>query len=102
MKSILYLISLFAIIACSTNAGSGSEKSKIDNEMYDIVKAVDKASQKWIDTPGVIAVSQGEHEGKPCILILSSLKKAEAQEVFPSSLEGHPVIVRYSDDVVPQ
>ena len=59
-----------------------------------IEQVQEKHTDRWMAIPGVQGTAIGMSEGKPCILILSSVKPETLQDKIPSTVGGYPVIVR--------
>ena len=48
----------------------------------------------WMQIPGVVGTAIGLHEGRPCILIMTSVDPDQIRPEIPLSIEGYPVIIR--------
>ena len=59
-----------------------------------IEQVQEKHTEQWMAIPGVQGTAIGMSEGKPCILILSSVKPGALQDKIPSQVEGYPVVIR--------
>ena len=59
-----------------------------------IEQVQEKHTDEWMAIPGVQGTAIGMSDGKPCILILSSVKPETLQDKIPSQVEGYPVIIR--------
>ena len=59
-----------------------------------IEQVQEKHTDEWMAIPGVQGTAIGMSEGKPRILILSSVSPETLQDKIPSQVEGYPVIVR--------
>ena len=59
-----------------------------------IEQVQEKHTDQWMAIPGVQGTAIGLSEGKPCIVILSSVKSETLQDKIPSQVEGYPVIIR--------
>ena len=59
-----------------------------------IEQVQEKHTDIWMAIPGVQGTAIGIAEGKPCILILSSVKPETLQDRIPSQVEGYSVIIR--------
>ncbi len=51
-------------------------------------------SGQWMKIAGVVGTAIGEYQGKPCILILTSVSDQEVQPHFPAEIEGFLVIIQ--------
>ena len=47
----------------------------------------------WMDIPGVEGTAIGQSDGKPCILILCSVKPEKIGRQIPTNVEGFPVVL---------
>jgi len=47
-----------------------------------------------MSTPGVVGTAIGEHDGKPCIVVMVVQKTADSVKKIPSTLEGFPVVIK--------
>jgi len=45
----------------------------------------------WMQIPGVVGTAIGLHEGKPCILIMTSIDPDKLEPQIPDSIEGYHV-----------
>ena len=61
-----------------------------------IEQVQEKHTDEWMAIPGVQGTAIGMSEGKPCILILSSVSPETLHDKIPSIVEGYSVIVRES------
>lgn len=43
--------------------------------------------------PGVVGTAIGLHEGKPCILVMTSVEAEKVRPQIPLNIEGYPVII---------
>ena len=59
-----------------------------------IEQVQEKHTDQWMAIPGVQGTAIGIAEGKPCILILSSVKPETLRDKIPSRVEGYSVIIR--------
>ena len=59
-----------------------------------IEEVIKDKTYEWIAIPGVEGTAIGLSEGKPCILIMSSVKPETLLDKIPSTVEGYPVVVR--------
>ena len=59
-----------------------------------IEQVQEKHTDKWMAIPGVQGTAIGMSEGKPCILILSSVKAENLRDKIPSTVESYPVIIK--------
>lgn len=63
-----------------------------------IARALESA-REWIRQEGVVAVGQGEEEGRPTIDVWVGSPGLEGR--FPEELDGFRVRVRYSGEISP-
>ena len=54
--------------------------------------------QRIVSLPGVVGVSEGESDGRPCITVYVAERTAAVVGQIPSDLEGWPVVVRESGE----
>ena len=59
----------------------------------DVRSALERA-RAWMDAPDVVAVGQGEEDGRPVVSVY--VTRSEAAARFPAELDGVPVVVRDS------
>ncbi len=59
-----------------------------------ITQVQEKHTDKWMAIPGVQGTAIGMSDGKPCILILSSVKPETLRDKIPSQVEGYSVVIR--------
>lgn len=59
-------------------------------------KVLEKAQQSWMDTEGVVAVSQGKKEQETCIDVYITGYSTIIKEKIPSQYKGYPVVFRES------
>lgn len=51
--------------------------------------------------PGVVGVGEGQHEGKPCVIVFVERKTAALSAKLPMKLDGYPVIIQEVGKVKP-
>ena len=51
-------------------------------------------TDQWMAIQGVEGTAIGLFNGKPCIRIFTSLKPQQLQDKIPSTIEGHPVMIK--------
>jgi hypothetical protein len=49
----------------------------------------------WMAVPGVVGTAIGQHQGRPCILVLTDSDVEQVRQRIPPMVEGHPVVVQY-------
>jgi len=81
---------------CSSVADSSIPGKGRSMPEQTIEQVQEKHTDRWMAIPGVQGTAIGMSEGKPCILILSSVKPETLQDKIPSTVAGYPVIVRES------
>ena len=50
-------------------------------------------TDEWMRIPGVVGTGVGLHEGRPCILIMTSADPGQIDANIPQIVEGYPVII---------
>ena len=63
-----------------------------------IKEVLKKHADGLMEVPGVVAVGEGEWQGKPCIRVLVSNPKSHALGRIPSTIEDYPVLVEESGE----
>jgi hypothetical protein len=61
--------------------------------MKSIESVLEENTGRLMSIKGIIGVSVGEFDGKPCIRVFVSRGMSEPGNRIPSSLEGYPVLV---------
>ena len=60
-------------------------------------KAVERVlaqhTDRWMQIPGVVGTAMSLHEGKPCILIMTSVDPDQIESRIPLNIQGYPVII---------
>lgn len=57
--------------------------------------AVQFKHQSWLmQLPGVVGVGTGQHQGRPCLILLVTHATAALSEQLPSSLDGYELRVQ--------
>ncbi|MBN1973030.1 MAG: hypothetical protein JW787_05290 [Sedimentisphaerales bacterium] len=51
-------------------------------------------TDEWMVIPGVEGTAIGQKQGKPCIIIFSSIAPKKLKNLIPSIIEGYPIIIR--------
>jgi hypothetical protein len=69
--------------------------------MRKVLAVKEKHESRWMETPGVVGVAVGQHNGKPCITILISGSTPQT-DALPASVDGVPVIVERSGPIQAQ
>ena len=59
-----------------------------------IEQVQEEHTDEWMAIAGVQGTAIGLSEGKPCILILSSVKPETLQDKIPSTVQGYPVVIK--------
>ena len=78
--------------ACCTDPSDPGKGQSMSEQTIEQVQ--EKHTDEWMAIPGVQGTAIGMSEGKPCILILSSVSPETLQDKIPSQVEGYPVIIR--------
>lgn len=63
------------------------------------ISVIDEASNEWINLDGVEGIAEGDWEGKPCIMVLTSKDSSQIAALIPKSFKGYPVIIEYSGKI---
>lgn len=67
------------------------------------IKTIEQVQQdhtdEWMGIPGVVGTAIGQHQGQPCILILTSDENEQIRQRIPDNIEGYPVIVQYAGEI---
>ena len=96
--TVLLNIGVWAGAAFLVGCGSctdASEPGKGQSMPEQTIEQVqEKHTAKWMAIPGIQGTAIGMSEGKPCILILSSVKPETLRDKIPSQVEGYPVVIR--------
>ena len=58
-----------------------------------IQEALEEHTAEWMAIPGVVGTAIGLFEGQPCIKVFVAEKTDELAARFPSTLDGHRVIL---------
>jgi len=58
-----------------------------------IEQVLKEKTDQWMALPGVEGTAIGLFEGKPCIMILSSVDPQQLRAEIPESLEGYHVVI---------
>ena len=84
-----------SILAGCCSCADPSDPGKGQSMPQQTIEQVqEEHTDEWMAIPGVQGTAIGMSEGKPCILILSSVKSETLQDKIPSTVQGYPVIVR--------
>ena len=99
-RIIIVLLNMGVLAGASMLAGCGSYADPSDPGQgqsmpeQTIEQVQEEHTDEWMAIPGVQGTAIGMSEGKPCILILSSVKPETVQDKIPSTVQGYPVVVR--------
>ncbi|HEU0302750.1 MAG TPA: hypothetical protein VFR37_25030 [Longimicrobium sp.] len=66
-----------------------------------IEEAFDEHHDRIISIPGVTGIGLGESAGRPAVVILVDRLTPEVRERLPRTLNGFPVVVEESGEIVP-
>ena len=66
----------------------------------DIPAVLERHTEELMALPGVVGVGQGSCDGTPCILVLVSQTTPALEEHVPSQLEGIPVTIRVTGEII--
>ena len=50
-------------------------------------------TDEWLAIPGVEGTAIGLSDGKPCIMVFSSIKADKLRAKIPSTVDGYPVVI---------
>jgi hypothetical protein len=64
-----------------------------------IQQVQEEYTDEWMAIPGVVGTAIGQHEGKPCILILTASDTEQVRQRIPPTVEGYPVVVQYTGEI---
>jgi hypothetical protein len=59
---------------------------------------LERNAQRLLTLPGVVAVAEGESDGRACITVFVAETTAAVLAEIPFDLEGRPVVVRESGE----
>jgi hypothetical protein len=59
----------------------------------DIEQVLAEHTDRWMQIPGVVGTAISLHEGKPCILIMTSIDAEQIRPQIPLNIAGYPVII---------
>ena len=99
-RIIIVLLNMGVLAGASMLAGCGSYADPSDPgkgqsmPQQTIEQVQEKHTDEWMAIPGVQGTAIGMSEGKPCILILSSVKPETLQDKIPSTVQGYPVVIK--------
>lgn len=65
-----------------------------------IEQAFERHHDRLMAVPGVTGVGIGEKAGRPAIVVMVAGLTAELRARLPRALEGHPVVVEQSGEIV--
>ena len=82
------------LAGCGSFAGPSDPGKGQSMPEQTIEQVQENHTDRWMAMPGIQGTAIGMSEGKPCILILSSVKAETLQDRIPSEVEGYPVIIR--------
>lgn len=51
-------------------------------------------TDEWMRIPGVVGTAIGLHEGRPSILVMTSVDPDQIDTEIPKSVEGYPVVIQ--------
>jgi hypothetical protein len=97
-RQIPFLLSIIAIAIAGGFSGC-SQKNVPDHqkERYmpgkTIEQVLNERTNEWMNIPGVEGVAIGEHKGKSCIRIFTSVNPKNLRDKIPSSVDGYSVII---------
>jgi hypothetical protein len=65
-----------------------------------IEQAFDRHHDRLMAVPGVTGLGIGDKDGKPAIVIMVKELTPDLKARLPEALEGHPVVVEQSGEIV--
>ena len=65
-----------------------------------IDKVLDNHQNQIMDIPGVVGVGIGNKDGKPAIVVMVKQLTPELKRRLPQTLEGCPVVVEQSGEII--
>ncbi len=66
----------------------------------DIQQVFDRHHERLLALPGVTGLGIGEKDGKPALVIMVRQLLPDLTARLPGALEGHPVVVEQSGEIV--
>ncbi|MDH3710719.1 MAG: hypothetical protein OER04_12560 [Cyclobacteriaceae bacterium] len=63
------------------------------------IDIIDEASAKWLSIQGVEGVAEGEKDGKPCILVMTSAEPSELSDKIPDTFKGYVVVLEKTGEI---
>ena len=92
-----------AILWCIVLAlffGNTCTQSKESNQDTMIsTDIIDEASAQWLSIQGVEGVAEGEKDGKPCILVMTSAEPSELSSKIPDTFKGYVVVLEKTGEI---
>ena len=65
-------------------------------------QALEEAVRRWQNLPEVTIIAQGEEDGRDCILVHITCKRAELSQSIDDEIDGHPVrVLEDTEEIVP-
>jgi len=65
-----------------------------------IEEALDRHRDRFMALPGVTGIGLGSKDGNPAIVIMVKQLTLDVKARLPRTLEGHPVVVEQSGEIV--
>lgn len=94
----LSVLLVFGVVSCRHT--ETVEPQKADAMTQKTIEQVQQEhTDAWMAIPGVIGTAIGEHNGKPCILVLTASNTKQARARIPSTVDGYPVVVQYTGEI---
>ena len=103
--SCMYLLALilaFNSLFCTSEQQPAQkpDTTKVKRKMT-ITEVLEKYTDEWMKIPGVNGTGQGEHEGKPAVIVFVETKTATIEEKIPKTIEGFTVVIEEIGEVRP-
>ncbi len=68
--------------------------------MTDLAAIVDALAEKFLGRHGIVSISDGDDAGRMVVIVFVSGALEDATSALPKTVEGVPVIVRQSGQIV--
>jgi hypothetical protein len=99
-RMLIVLLNIGIMTAVGLIAGCGFLSNSRDHDKgqpmpeQTIEQVQEKHTDEWMDIPGVQGTAIGMSDGKPCIVILSSVKASQLRDRIPETVQGYPVTIK--------
>ena len=93
----VFLTVLFCLpLNCADRKTQKIEDTVQKKSIEEVLKA---HTPTLMNIPGVIGTALGEHDGKPCIIIMVDVKTEDTAGKIPSNIEGYPVQIKETGEI---